>query len=86
VKLYCFLDKKMSLFGPVMMGHNDGQMSRTLVDTFRGSKHLVEKYPEDFDLYELGELDERTGVIVSAPRFVVNASVILPTPNGDGNA
>jgi len=82
VKLYSFLDKKMSMYGPVMMGHNDGQMSRTIVESFRGSQHLVEKYPEDFDLYEVGELNEQTGVIVSVVRFVSNASVFLPSFNG----
>jgi len=85
VKLYSFLDKKMSLYGPVMMGHNDGQMSRTIVESFRGSKHLVEKYPEDFDLYEVGEFSEQSGVIVSAVRFVSNASVFLSS-NGAEHA
>lgn len=75
--LYSMLDKKMGEHGPIMMGLNDGHMSRTLVESFRGSNHTVARFPEDYDLYQVGEFDVETGSLRSDVRFVCNVSVVL---------
>lgn len=77
MKLYAMKDVKTGSFGPVMMGQNDGHMSRTIGETFRGSNHTVERYPGDFELYEVGEMYEGTGEVSGSLRFVCNVSVIL---------
>lgn len=77
MKLYAMKDVKTGSFGPVMMGQNDGHMSRTIGETFRGSNHTVERYPGDFELYQIGEMEEISGAVDGALRFVCNVSVIL---------
>lgn len=76
--LYSLLDKKAGVFGGVLMAMNDGHMSRFLQERFGGGTDTVAKYPEDFDLYFLGSMDERTGNIEPKVVFTVNLAVILP--------
>lgn len=82
VKLYAMKDVKTGSFGPVMMGQNDGHMSRTIGETFRGSGHTVERYPGDFELFEIGEMVEGTGEVTGCLRYVCSVSVILQPKDG----
>lgn len=77
MQMYALLDKKAMSFGGILLAAGDGHVSRVIQERFRGSGDTVEKYPEDFDLYALGEYVLETGVIVSSVKFVVNVSVIL---------
>lgn len=79
--LYAMLDKKAGVYGPVMMAHNDVHMTRVLQETFRGSSHTVEKFPEDFDLYQVASYDGESGEVDRSLRFVANVGVLL-NPNG----
>lgn len=82
MKLYALLDKKMGQHGVVMMGANDGHMCRTLRENIPGSKSTVELYPEDFDLYQVGEFDGDSGNVSGEYRFVCNLAVIFH-PQGE---
>lgn len=77
--LFSIFDKKASAFGSVMMAPNDGLMCRTIEENVSGSGHTLARFPEDFDLYELGSFDDSTGRLVAAdqPRFVCNLAVVL---------
>lgn len=85
MKLYSLLDKKAGMYGAVMMAMNDGHMSRFLQERFVDPQETVKRFPDDFDLYEVGEFSQDTGECGSpgVPRFVVNMAVIL---NGGGHA
>lgn len=77
MKLYALLDKKMGQFGMVTQAMSDGHIARSLKENFAGTQSTVARFPEDFDLYEVGSFDERTGEVEGAPRFVCNLEVLL---------
>lgn len=77
MKLYSLRDVKAGTYGPVMMAQNDGHMGRTLVESFRGSGHTVEKYPGDFELFQIAEFDASAGTTDRELRFVCNVSVLF---------
>lgn len=76
MELYSVYDKKMGVYGRPMPTEH-------LVQVLRGLKQVVNSnekaplsmYPEDFDLYKVGEFDEKTGEIHRAdlkPIFMQN--------------
>jgi len=77
MQMYALLDKKAGTYGGILLAASDGHVSRVIVERFTGSGDTVEKFPEDFDLYGLGEYSLETGVVESAVKFVVNVGVIL---------
>lgn len=81
-KLYALFDKKASQYGGVLIGQADGHMARIVEERFRGSNDTVERFPQDFDLYQLGEYDMDSGHILPEVRFVSNVGVFLQTKEG----
>lgn len=77
MKLYAMKDLKVGTFGGVMMGVSDGHIGRIIKENFKGSGHTVERYPQDFDLFELGEMNPESGGITVELRFVCNVGVLL---------
>lgn len=77
MRVYSLLDKKAHTFGGIILAAGDGHISRIVQERFTGSGETVEKYPEDFDLYCLGEFCFDSGEIEPDVKFVVNVSVIL---------
>lgn len=84
MKLYALKDVKSGQFGPVMLAHNDAHMTRSMVEVFKGSRETVAKFPQDFELYEVGEYNLDTGHIVSSPRFVCSAALALDESSAEG--
>lgn len=78
MRLYAIYDKKAMSYGEPIMAVNDAVMCRTIKDVIAGA-HPVARYPEDYDLYALGDYDVDTGKIdVDVNRvFVCNLSVVL---------
>lgn len=76
--LYSLLDKKAGMYGQVMAQLNDAMMARMLREVMAPDSTPA-RFPEDFDLYGLGEYDELTGRIAAEaqPRFVANMSTVL---------
>lgn len=81
MRLFSLLDKKTSEFSPaVMPAVNDALMVRMLQERVRPEDTLA-RFPEDFDLYELGVLDTATGRITQGEiRCVCNMSTVLDVP------
>lgn len=77
MQMYSLLDKKAMSYGGILLAASDGHVSRVIQERFSGSGDTVEKFPEDFDLYALGDFSFETGKIESVVRFVVNVGVIL---------
>lgn len=77
MQMYSLLDKKAMTYGGILLAASDGHVSRVIQERFSGSGDTVEKYPEDFDLYSLGEYSINTGQIEPQIKFIVNVSVIL---------
>lgn len=82
MRVYAMLDKKKAVFDSVLMlAHSDGHVVRSIKESFTGSNHTIEKFPEDFDLYEVAEFAMDSGQVLPSSRFVCNVGVVL---NGGG--
>lgn len=77
MQLYSLLDKKAATFGGILIAASDGHVSRIVQERFQGSQDTVMRFPEDFDLYSLGEYNVDNGCIEPQVKFVVNLGVIL---------
>lgn len=83
VQIYALLDRKLRQFGPLMLEANEQSMRRSLRAGIPGTNSMMEKYPEDFDLYEIGAFDSETGVVVQeVPALVDTLSVVLREDSG----
>lgn len=75
------LDRKAKSFGAPMVFQNTEiatRMARTLME-HNGQQSDLEKYPEDFDLYLIGEFDTELGTIagLETPRFLFTYGDLL---------
>lgn len=77
MQMYSLMDRKAMTYGGILLANGDGHVSRVLLERFTGSGDTVEKYPEDFDLYALGEFSLDTGEIEAKQKFICNLAVIL---------
>lgn len=79
MQLFSLFDRKMREYGQIVQANNAEACKRALCDGVRGTKSLVEKHPDDFDLYRLGEFDTDTGVIkaTGVPVLVCNVGELI---------
>lgn len=86
MKIYSLFDRKMREFGGLQLAANDDVVRRALSEGVRGTGSTPEKYPDDFDLMCLGDMDPASGKIVleEPVRLVDNLSQLLPPPQRNG--
>lgn len=72
-KVYSVYDKKLQEFGQLAVSKNDESMRRAVLDGVKSSGSMIEKYPEDYDLYRVGEFHQDTGFLagLSTPAVLV---------------
>lgn len=61
LRLYCIYDSKAEQFSPPQVYHNDMLALRAFEGIVNDDKMLIKKYPEDFTLYYVGNLDDSNG-------------------------
>lgn len=79
MRLYSLYDRKAREYGQqIIGGRNDELVMRSLLE-LRGSDAMPGKYPEDFELYCLGEFDQRAGQItpIIPPEFVIGLQTLF---------
>lgn len=79
MKVYSLYDTKVCEFGGLVVAPNDESVLRGLAETFRqGGRSTLMQYPEDFNLYLVGEFNPETGVLVaeSPTKLVVNCASV----------
>lgn len=74
MKIYCIKDTKAGFMNPFYL-QNDEIATRTFKKAANDKQpNAVNDFPEDKELYCLGEFDERTGTIKGdEPRFMLRA-------------
>lgn len=82
MKLYvcAFFDRGTSSFGTPMFLMNQGHALRAFSDEVnrKADDNIINKHPDDFDLYELGEFDSETGLFSSSsPRQISSGKAVL---------
>lgn len=80
--VFSLLDRKLREYGNPVLANNADAVQRALVDGIVGTKSLVEKHPEDFDLMYVGSFDTETGELVGVgiPRLIVNVAQLIFPP------
>lgn len=76
LKVFSVKDTKGGMFLSPMLARSHGEAERMFKQATTDEKSLICRYPEDYDLYYLGEFDDATGKydLKPAPEHIVNAS------------
>lgn len=72
--IYSLKDIKLGKLGIPFVAPNDDIAKRMLAETMQAGDTTIAKYPEDFQLFKLGEYDEITGELVNDFKFIANAT------------
>lgn len=69
-------DVKADTFSPPFGASNLGSGLRSFQDVVQSPQSSINRHPEDYQLYELGQFDEQTGkfTIHPQPVFLANAT------------
>lgn len=65
MQIYSILDKKVTRFGPPLSFTHDEEVKRHLRNAVNKEGNDLNRYPEEFDLYRLGHMDESDGRLTS---------------------
>jgi len=78
-KMYSIYDVKAAAYGVPFFTPTDGLAIRSFQNLVEDSNSMVFRYPEDFTLYCLGDIDLNSALITAdvTPRFVISASSII---------
>lgn len=81
-KLYCIFDRKTTLYHVPFHAHNTGHAIRIFSDMASDAQSQVQTWPEDFELYEIGDFNNENGCVtpLTVPHFVINATSVLEGP------
>lgn len=80
VKHFAIYDKKTLHYSQVFPSQTHGSAERSFKDSVNNPESPHHKYPEDFALYYLFDLDDESGQIVEAhspPQLVTEASALV---------
>lgn len=61
--VYAIWDGKVEAYSPPFIQKTAGQAIRFLTDLVNGQSSDVSKYPQDYDLFQVGEWDENKGQV-----------------------
>lgn len=67
MKIIAIKDRAIDAYGQPIFVRATGQATRSFIDEINNEKSEMAKHPEDYDLYLLGEYDERSGQVQSEP-------------------
>ena len=73
MKVFSIFDKSAHVFGGLMLSNNEALMKRQVKSVLaaKGFGKEIDTYPDDFELWQIGDFNEETGVISSDPCFLV---------------
>lgn len=79
LKMFAIRDSKAEAFKQPYFCHTHGEAERSFTQLVRDPQSVVSQYPDDFDLYFLGEYNDQTGVIKSleTPQHITKAVFVL---------
>ena len=76
MKLYSIRDTKMNTYNAPVGSPNVAVITRDLTEIVNNPEHRWSKHASDFELFEVAEYDEKTGVITAPekPDFILTLS------------
>lgn len=83
LQVYSVRDAKGEVFNTPFFQKTHGEAERSFRQLVTDEKSMVNKYPEDFDLYHLGTYDDQLGTIQSldTPLHMLKAINVQPKPS-----
>lgn len=73
-KMFSVRDSKAETFHPPIYVKTHGEAERNFHATVNNEETTIGRYPDDYDLYYIGEYDDQTGKIKSeTPQHIVKA-------------
>jgi len=78
LKMFAIRDSKAEFYNQPFFQKTHGEAERNFRSLATDEKSQISKYPEDFDLYYLGEYDDQTGQMnpQKTPQHIVKAANI----------
>jgi len=75
LKMYSVRDAKAEVYNAPFYKRSHGEAERDFLNAIRDDKNPNSKFPEDFDLFYLGEYNDQTGLVtpLNTPQHVVKA-------------
>lgn len=75
LKMYSIRDAKSEVYNTPFFAKTHGEAERNFRTASNDDKTTISKYPEDYDLYYLGEYDDNKGTLASldSPQHIVKA-------------
>lgn len=75
LKLFSIRDAKAEKFYPPFVKSAHGEAERDFMTAVRDDKSTINKYPQDFDLYYLGQFNDEDGKmeLLPSPEHMVKA-------------
>jgi len=75
LKIYSIRDSKSEVYNQPFYKKTHGEAERDFRSLVNDEKSTINKYPEDFDLYYLGDYDDNTGKLQTndSPQHVIKA-------------
>lgn len=85
MNIYAAYDRKAQYYLPIFQTRSDAEAVRSFTDAVVSSDTNVAKYPADFDLIRLGEIDMETGQITPEwpVGLIINGLVALQAHQAD---
>lgn len=78
LKIYSIRDSKAEVFNQPFFQKTHGEAERNFMSLVQDEKSTVWKYPDDFDLYYLGDFDDQTGKLtkLDTPQHIAKAVML----------
>jgi hypothetical protein len=82
-KLFTIRDSKSEVFNAPFAQATHAEAERSFARAAADPKTTIHQYPEDFDLWYLGDFDENSGKLLpcDSPQHICNAVTMLPKPS-----
>lgn len=80
LKIFSIRDSKGEVYNQPFFKKTHGEAERDFTTLVKDQKSTVALYPEDFDLYFIGEYDDNSGTLkpLDTPQHVLKAAAIKP--------
>lgn len=88
LRVYSIYDKKGLHYGPPVCAMNDDLAKRYFQELCGSPGSLYAKYPDDFDLFEIGFYDEDTAKLTSHENnlHIMNARSLFPVDSNSSES
>lgn len=75
LKIFSIRDTKGEIYNTPFFQKTHGEAERSFTSLMNDQNTMIAKYPEDFDLYFIGEFDDQSGKIthLDSPQHLVKA-------------